>query len=439
MSTAPKLATITKELETICGAEHVRVDEASLRARSIDGVIPQAVVSPGTPEQTAAVLKFAASKDLVVAPAGNHSRQHIGCVPSRVDLVVETTRMNSIQYFEPGDLTIGIEAGANLRDVVAHIEAHGQTLPLDPPSASCATIGGIVATGASGPLRHSYGNVRDFCLGVTFATVDGKVAKAGGRVVKNVAGYDVTKLLVGSYGTLAIVTSANFRVFPRVQQTRTFVAEFRSYDDALHARDQLVLGSPLTPMGLELVCPEASRAVMPHLHNRAWRLLLRAGGSDSVLARYSREVGSLVSLEIDGDAETRLWTAVADFVDGQFARNPNTMTLRIALPQQRLGRVLAAAEQAAQANGFTAACAGRATTPLSLAFIPSDGGDYAAVLRAVRTAVGNDGAVVVTHCPVQVKRALDVWGTTQTDGEAMKTVKKTFDERNILNRGRFLL
>src|SRR5947199_6979310 len=99
MSTAPKPATVARELEAICGAEHVHIDEASLRARAIDGVMPQAVVSPGTPEQTAAVLKFAALKDLVVAAAGNHSRKHIGCVPSRVDLVVETTRMNAIQYF----------------------------------------------------------------------------------------------------------------------------------------------------------------------------------------------------------------------------------------------------------------------------------------------------------------------------------------------------
>ena len=440
MSTAPKAATIGRELEAICGAEYIRLDKATTQARTIDKVTPQAVVWPATAQQVADVLKFAAEHDLVVVPAGNFSRQHTGRVPARIDIVIETTRLNAIQYFEPGDLTIGVQAGAGFSDVLAHVEAKGETLPIDPPSASRATFGSIVATSASGPLRHSYGSVRDFCLGVEFATAAGKVAKAGGRVVKNVAGYDVTKLLVGSYGTLAVITAANFRVFPRQRQTRTFIADFKNFEQALQARDRIVLGSPLTPLALELICPNANPVVFPQLTQPAWRLVLRAGGSDAVLARYQKELGSMITAQADGQDEARLWTAIADFVDTQFTQAPRTMIARVTLPQERLAGVLAHAREAAEAKGFSCLCAGRAITPIYLCFAPNDrAATYASLLDEVRNAVGPDGVVSVTHCQPEVKRSLDIWGPSSTDIDAMTTVKRTFDPRDILNRGRFLL
>lgn len=436
MSMAQQSVTLARDMEAICGAGNVRVDESSLSSRTIDGAKPQVIATPANAAETAAILKLAAERQLVAVAAGGFSRQHIGRIPARVDIVVETTRMNAINYFEPGDLTIGIQAGAKLSDVATHIEAHGQTLPIDPPSASRITIGSIVATCASGPLRQGYGSVRDFCLGVEFATVEGKVAKAGGRVVKNVAGYDVTKLLVGSYGTLAIITAANFRVFPSQRQTRTFIAQFKNLDDAIDARDHIVLQSPLTPLALELVSP----GCLPQGTNDAWALILRAGGSDAVLARYRHELGTMVSVEAEGERETQLWKEVADFPDTLAAHLPEAMIVRVSAPQQRLGVILSGAQQAAQANGFALTAAGRAVTPMYLAFVAGmERANYAGVVKAVRTTVGPDGVVLVTHCATDVKRIVDVWGTTATDLEAIRSVKRTFDAGDTLNRGRFLL
>jgi len=436
MSSAQQSATLARDIEAICGSGNVRVDETSLRGRTIGGVTPQVIAAPANATETAGVLKCAAERDLVVVPAGSCSRQHIGRIPARVDIVIETARMNAIQYFEPGDLTIGIQAGAKLGDVVTRIEAHGQTLPIDPPSVSRTTIGSIVATCASGPLRHGYGSVRDFCLGVEFATAEGKVAKAGGRVVKNVAGYDVTKLLVGSYGTLAIITSANFRVFPSQRQTRTFIAQFKNLDDAIDARDYIVLRSPLTPLALELVSP----GCLPQGTNDAWALILRAGGSDAVLGRYRQELGTMVSVEVEGERQGQLWKEIADFPDTLFAHSLQAIVLRVSAPQQRLGVIIAGAQQAAQPNGFTLTVAGRAVSPIYLAFVPGvERANYAAALNGVRATVGRDGVVTVTHCPTDVKRSVDVWGTSATDFEAIRSVKRTFDAGDILNRGRFLL
>lgn len=438
MSTGPKPATITRELEAICGSEHVRVDDAALLAHTIDEVAPQAVVTPGTPEEVAGVLKFAAARDLVVVPAGGFSRQHIGRVPARLDIVVRLSRMNALQYYEPGDLTLGVQAGAKLQELKAQVEAHGQLLPIDPPSASHSTIGGVVASAASGPLRHGYGTLRDFCLGVQFATADGKVAKAGGRVVKNVAGYDVTKLMVGSHGTLAVITSANFRVFPRPRRTRTYAAQFHRIDDALNARDQVLLHSPLPFLAFDIISPEAERVVAPKFGRQAWSLLLRAGGSENVLGRYRHELGTMVTWETDDDEE-RLWGAVADLPDTLWARENGTIVIRAAAPAQKLAHILHAAEAASQAYGFNLTCTGRAVTPVYLAFSPAQStGDYGAIVSEIRNAVGRDGSVIVTHCPSHVKANVDVWGTP-TDLEAMRLVKRTLDPGDILNRGRFLV
>jgi len=439
MNTASKTASVMRDLESICGSDYVVVREPELLARAVDGVVPQVIVQPGTPEQVAAVLKFAAEHDLVVVPTGSFSRQHTGSVPERVDIVLETTRMKSILYYEPGDLTIGVQAGAKLGDVLATVEANGQTIPIDPPSAARATMGGVIATTASGPMRHGYGSVRDFCLGVQFATTAGKVAKAGGRVVKNVAGYDVTKLMAGSYGSLAVITSVNLRVFPKPRQTRTFAAQFNRFEDALQARDRIVLNSPLTPLALEIVSPLASRALMRSAQ-QAWTLLLQAAGSDRVLARYRNDLSSTLAWESDGVGEREMWSGVCDFADTTISREPRAMIMRVCVPMQRLNGVMSMAQHAAEVNGFHLRAAGRAVTPMWFAFTPLNAEcNYVGVAETLRKRVGNDGVAVVTHCPREVKRTLDIRGATSNDLAAMQSVKKTLDPSGILNRGRFLL
>ena len=192
----------------------------------INGVVPAAVVSPGSAEEVGAVLRLANERDLVVAPAGGLTKQQIGGVPERMDILLSTTRMNKVEQYDPGDLTIAVQAGMPFAEMQRQLGEHHQWVPCDAPSLEHATIGGLLATGAAGPLKSTFGHMRDFCIGVQFVTADGKVVKGGGRVVKNVAGYDLMKLLTGSYGSLAVITRANFKVFPRPRQTRTFICSF---------------------------------------------------------------------------------------------------------------------------------------------------------------------------------------------------------------------
>ena len=154
--------------------------------------------------------------------------------------------------------------------------------------------------------------LRDFCIGIRFVTGDGRRAKGGGRVVKNVAGYDLMKLLIGSYGTLAVITSASFKLFPAPRQTRTFLAEFATAKEALEFRDRVVR-SPLSPMCLELVSPGARKLMRPEMTSDAWVICVRAAGSDAVLARYRKELGSAITRELEGDGESRMWRAIENF------------------------------------------------------------------------------------------------------------------------------
>src|SRR6266849_1457429 len=250
MTTASTIS-IEHELAAIVGEQHVSAPDASF---DINGVTPGAVVSPGSPEEAAAILKFANSRDLVVAPAGGLTKQQIGGVPERVDILLRTTRMNTVEHYDPGDLTIGVAAGMPFAEMQRQLMEHQQWVPYDAAHLETATIGGLLATAASGPLKSSFGGLRDFCIGIQFVTADGKVAKGGGRVVKNVAGYDLMKLMNGSFGTLAIITRAAFKVFPRPRQTRSFICNFKSLDEALQFRTRL-FQSPLTFLSMELISP----------------------------------------------------------------------------------------------------------------------------------------------------------------------------------------
>src|SRR3954463_9451794 len=278
---------------------------ADIARYTLDEITPSAVVEPEDASAAASILKLASERDWAVMPVGGFSRGAMGNVPARFDIALRTSKMNSVLQYDPGDLTISVEAGVKLIDLERTLAEHNQLLPMHPTDPE-QTVGGLLASALQGPMQNAAA-VRDFCIGAGFVTGDGKIAKAGGRVVKNVAGYDLMKLLVGSYGTLALITSANFRVYPRPKQMRTFLLDFSTREEALAMRDRIVQ-SPLAPLCFEIASPRAleylqaapleardpdhyapESPIAPEMH---WRLALRAAGSDAVLARYARELGS---------------------------------------------------------------------------------------------------------------------------------------------------
>ncbi|MDP9267337.1 MAG: FAD-binding oxidoreductase [Acidobacteriota bacterium] len=469
MSSAATAASVFDELAAIVGVQNLSDEVPELITFDIQGTQPAIRVSPATPEEVAAILRVVAARGLAVAISGGFTRQHIGNPPERAEILLDTSRLIALEHYDAGDLTFGVGAGATLASIEQRLAEHSQFLPLDVAERERTTIGGLLATNTSAPLRHGYGGLRDYCIGVRFVTGDGAIAKGGGRVVKNVAGFDLMKLMIGSFGTLGVITGASFKVSPRPRQTATFVCEFPSLAAAIAFRDR-VASSALTPIRFELVSPRAMEYVAAHAEasaeprdpdhyhpaapvavpETAWRIVLTAAGSDAVLARYRRELGELAAArELTGREEEAFWRGQHRFEANVTARHRNAMLMQLSVPARAVEAALAGAERAALEQNSMFAAVGRATLgSLTVAVIPLSvdppaAMQYANAASAIRGALPPENSAhcsaYVLRCPIEAKTHFDVWGSTPTDRSMMLAVRRALDPAEILNRGRFLL
>jgi glycolate oxidase FAD binding subunit len=442
MTTAGLANPRTVDLAAIVGREHVSDDPTRLAAFAPDGVAPRLLVTPASADEIAAVLRVANEHQLSVMPVGGATRLGIGTIPTHIDIALSTARLDQVESYEPGDLTVCLGAGITVAQVETLVASNQQVLPLDVACSDRATIGGVLASGDFGPLKHGFGGSREFCIGVKFVTGDARFGKGGGRVVKNVAGYDMMKLMIGSHGTLAVITSANFKLFPAARQLCTFAAEFATVTEALQFRNRIVR-SPLSPLALELVSPRAHEYLGLGTAER-WTVLLRAGGSDAVLRRYRTELGTAVAREFNSADEAALWRELRNFTERIMTRHVNAMIVETHLPQSSLAHACESAQRVALDYNFLFAAVGRsATVSMLFAFVPiavhpPSAMEYVSAISALRSELARDGSAVITRCPSEVKRHVSIWGQSTNDVEAMRLVKHALDPGNILNRGRFL-
>src|SRR5437588_1943791 len=229
MSAAAQVEIKWSELGALVGSERMR---AATPADAVDGVQPQQMVEPESSEQIAAILKWAASCGVAVIPRGGASKLSWGNPPTRADLVLSTARMDRVLEHAWADLTVTVEAGCTVQQLQQTLAQHGQMLAIDPLWPERATVGGILATNDSGSLRVRFGGLRDLIIGITVVLPDGTIARSGGKVVKNVAGYDLQKLMTGALGTLGVITEAIFRLYPLPREVRTLTFAARDYNDA---------------------------------------------------------------------------------------------------------------------------------------------------------------------------------------------------------------
>ena len=318
---------------------------------------------------------------------------------AQADALLSTRRLNRILRYEPADLTISVEAGITFRELSCALAEHRQTVPLDPPFADEATIGGIVAANCSGPRRRLYGTARDMVIGMTFATLEGKLVDTGGMVVKNVAGLDMGKLLIGSFGTLAAIVSVNFRVHPIAPATRTFVWEFAKAAQAMATRDA-VLKSQIQPAAIDLL-KDAGR----------YQLMVQAGGSAAVLDRYSRELAGARFLE--GDEEAELWRGIREFTPAYLEQHPSAVVVRISSKLSEIGALLEALPEPALA---------RAGTGVVYAYFNSPGHP--------------PGGGVIEFAPQSFRESNELWPSPGSAFAMMKKIKHMLDPHELLNRGR---
>jgi glycolate oxidase FAD binding subunit len=454
--TRPAQLSFTR-LEEIAGGAHVITGTAELAAREVCGLRPAVVVSPADAAQIADILHFAVAENLAVIPTSGCTKLNIGSRPAHYDIALDLSRLNRVLAYDPQDLTLGVEPGVRIEDLLRTLAEKRQFLPLAVPFSDRATIGGIVAANSSSPLRHAYGAVRDFCLGMEFVTGEGKQAKSGGRVVKNVTGYDLHKLLIGSLGTLAVITRVNFRTFPMPQAQGTFVASFSSAESAFDFCSA-VSHSVLTPQLLEIVNPGAaalifSGEISARLEPRTWSVIVSAAGQPAVVERHARELGHLAG-GADAEEFVPITGAEGDSVLGQIREFPRLMAERVssaaifrisAVPGVMASLVGKLCVLAAQ-HELDFVSLARASGILYAGFLPQmeisgTPESLPEVITEVFRACGQPEAqasAMLEWCPADLKTSPEVvWGPSRPDFELMRRVKHSFDPQNVLAPGRF--
>jgi glycolate oxidase FAD binding subunit len=396
--------------------------------------IPSSIVSPSTVQELASLMICAHSQRWGILPCGSGSKLGWGGVGKAVDLVVSTQRLNRVIDHAVGDLTVTVEAGVKFADLQDTLLKTGQFIALDPAYPQDATLGGIIATADSGSLRQRYGGVRDMLLGFSFVRCDGKIAKAGGRVVKNVAGYDLMKLFTGSYGTLGILTEVTLRVYPVPEATGTVVLVGEK--EAIASATQTLLASALTPTAADLL---SAQLVAQLGIGQGMGLMVRFQSlTQSVKEQSFRllEVGTQLGLQGTLYAETdecQLWQQLSEQI--WTAPHQPGITCKIGvLPT-------AAATTLAQLDTLTA--------PPRLGLIHAGSGlgllrlDPATVtpqtiLEMRRHCQAQNGFLTVLEAPISLKQQLDVWGYTGNALNIMRSIKQQFDPENILSPQRFV-
>lgn len=421
---ASYFASIVGEENAVCLWENIELGQQKRIQQAIaSGNPPSCIVYPRSQQQLAAVIATAHSNNWRVLPCGNSSKLNWGGLVKGIDVVVSTERINQLIEHAVGDLTITVEAGMKFSDLQGLLAKSRQFLALDPTAPELATIGGIVATGDTGSLRQRYGSVRDQLLGITFVRADGQVAKAGGRVVKNVAGYDLMKLLTGSYGTLCFISQLTFRVYPLAEASGTVVLTGTA--EAVSQAADILRGSALTPVQADLL---STKLVSSLGLGEGLGLIARFQSiSESVKEQSNRvlEVGQKLGLDgaiyVDGD-EASLWQRLQERI--HYTATESVITCKIGVLPTAAVEILTQVELGLIHIGS------------GLGLLQLEGKNQ--VLKVRDRTQAHRGFLTILEAPVAVKEQIDVWGYTENALPLMRQIKEQFDSKNILSPGRFV-
>jgi len=474
-------ASLNASLASILDAGSVLTDPSALAAYAIDEVAPGAVVKPASAEQAAEVVRFALRERLAVIPVGSRGKLNIGNAPARYDIALDLTALNQIAHYDPGDLTLSVDAGCTLQTIADTLSPQKQFLPLSLAFGGQCTVAGTIAAGVDSPLRQFYGTARDFLVGAEFIDGTGTRVKSGGRVVKNVTGYDLHKLLIGSLGTLGIITRLNFRTFPVIDggdsQNATFCAAFADAAAAIAFR-QKIAASVFTPDAVEIVSPELGRifaaknpsaggpssvALGNWFSPEHWHVVVQCHGTPEVRSRYE---AALRESAVDAGAKTNAaWPAQSEgYQSSEFGSEARTMgafvnaaprILRAASPGATIFKIAQLPAKLPALFNALSTVADEAQIPHALfarglgityfALLPLEPSRDAAIAQLAPASAkifaacaAQSATAQMQFAPAQLKRRMNILGPERPDFAAMRRLKSAFDPHNIFAPGRLL-
>ena len=363
-------------------------------------------ILPQSPEDLASALAQAAAKKQSIRIYGGDSKRIMGGPISPADAEISTSQLRRVLAYEPSDLTISVEAGMPVGELNRLLADRGQMLPLDPPFTDSGTIAGTLAASLSGPRRRLYGSARDLIIGMKYATLEGKIVQSGGMVVKNVAGLDTAKLMVGSWGTLAAIAVINFKVLPKPAYSKTFLMQFDSAQAAIVKRNG-ILNSVLQPAAIDMLNPAGAA----RLGLSGFLLALQAVGSATVVARYTAELTGSQSL--DGEQELALWGKIREFAPNFMTENPQGLVAKIPRTLEEIEGILRL-PQPVLARAGAGVCYAAFNDP----------------------AASLSPGAIIEYSAEQTRNKLPLWPAPGIDFKLMQNLKGLFDPNHLLNQGR---
>jgi glycolate oxidase FAD binding subunit len=450
-------ANLAARLERTIGRHRVVSAEEELAEYVVDGFAPGAIVKPQSAEEAAEVVRFAAADKLALIPVGSRSKCDIGMPPARYDIGLDMTGMREIAHYDAGDLTLSVDAGTPLRQLEQVLAESQQFLPLAVPCFESSTVGGAIASAIDSVLRQQYGTARDFLIGAEFVDGKGNLCKSGGRVVKNVTGYDLHKLLIGSLGTIGVITRLSFRTFPLAAAYGGHVASFESAGRALAFRNA-VEASGLPLANLELLSPRMAaitKAILEKedgpvpgsVEGSSWAVYVSFEGNERVVERVAMDVerlacdaGARQDEPLDAGRDAQLGGVLREAFEWLRWATPAVALFRITTPRILPESIAALCEsEGTLRKGLLVRAGG-----LAYFSVMGDSEDEETIVAfetmakdIFALAAEKQGQATLLHAPLGLKKRLSVWGPVHGDFSLMKKVKQAFDPDGIFAPGRY--
>jgi glycolate oxidase FAD binding subunit len=452
------ITTLAPRLEGLLGSANVVSTPEELRRYAVDGVVPSAIAKPNSAAEVAEIVRFAIAERLCVIPTGGRTKLGIGRPPDRYDIAIDMTGLRQLAHYDPGDLTLSADAGMTVHALQEAVAANGQFLPLALPFFSETTVGGSVASGIDSVYRRLLGSARDFLIGAEFVDGKGASCKSGGRVVKNVTGYDLHKLFIGSLGTLAVITRLNFRTYTWPETSASQVASFSSLENALAFRAELER-SGLPFFNLEVLSPGLAAAFAKNLRaktssapsafeNGGWVVYAGWAGNPSVVRRIETDLelctqkcAPTQAERLDGTLNSDVHVLFREAFPLLCASSPDTVVLRIVHPRLP-AEVLGSLSEIASKENLAGHLLMRPVGVSYFALVAGTGeltanGRLARAANAAVSLFAKSGATYsILQASTPVKASVPLWGPRGTDFALMRSVKRAFDPGNTFAPGR---
>jgi len=472
---------IVERLAEIVGQEFVKTEPDVLSDCGVDNMLPKTVVFPKDTEQVSEVVQLANRENMAIIPCGSRTKMAMGNPPARLDVVVCTSRMNHMIDVDTSNLTITVESGVKFRDIQARLATQedrcylplddliteadevicsdrshsGCFLPIDPSYADSATIGGIIAANSSGSRRLLYGNLRDLILGVRMVAPTGEILGSGGKTVKNVSGYDVSKLTVGSMGSLGIICEMTLKLLPLPERMETLLIPFEAFSH-VSAFIEEVFKTHLLPAGVDVMNHESYSHLdmdgIPDFGSNGYVSAIAIEGFEQAVDRMRTEImgmaranGARSDACLQQDRHLLFWLAVSNLDAALEDRGSDLIKAKLNYPISEWREIAEVVEKTfsdADLNYTLQIHAGTGICSPRLLILPNDVEAMDRGLNAITSLLARcrevGGNLVIEDAPVEVKDRLKIWGEQGSDFVVMKRIKEQIDPSGIMSPGRFV-